>query len=197
MCPPNPTATPEPHKRSEEQELDQANPARVSDGQATAVNSVPAAHGMRAGENVSVQVDEEFADLVDAADLARAVRVALTTEGYPEGEATVVVTSDEAIQALNAQYRGMDAPTDVLSFSAQEPAQGFVSAPEVIHYLGDIIIAFPFSQRQAIELGRPLPDELRLLAVHGALHLLGYDHAEPDEAVEMWSHQDMILAGLD
>jgi probable rRNA maturation factor len=64
------------------------------------------------------------------------------------------------------------------------------------NYLGDIVIALPFTRRQAAALNRPLIDELRLLAVHGALHLLGYDHAEPGEEAIMWAKQDAILAGL-
>lgn len=64
------------------------------------------------------------------------------------------------------------------------------------NYLGDIIIALPYTRRQAATLGRRLRDELRLLTVHGVLHLLGYDHAEPDEEASMWARQDAILAQL-
>jgi probable rRNA maturation factor len=63
-------------------------------------------------------------------------------------------------------------------------------------YLGDIIIALPYTQRQAERIGKPLRDELRLLAIHGTLHLLGYDHAAPDEEAAMWAKQDAILASL-
>ena len=147
-------------------------------------------------EKIAVQVDEPFVSEVDAADLARAVAAALLAEDELDGEATVVITSDEAVAELNLQYRGVAGPTDVLSFPAQEPTPGFVSAPEMAAYLGDIIIALPFTQRQAAALGRPLRDELRLLAVHGTLHLLGYDHAEPEEETAMWARQDAILATL-
>ena len=114
----------------------------------------------------------------------------------PEGEVTLLVTDDEAVAAYNQEYRGVEGPTDVLSFAAQEPTPGFVSAPEMAAYLGDIVIALPFTRRQAAALNRPLIDELRLLAVHGVLHLLGYDHAEPEEEAIMWAKQDAILAGL-
>jgi probable rRNA maturation factor len=147
-------------------------------------------------DNVIVQVDDSYAAEVDAAGLARAVEAALTAEGRPDREVTVVVTSDEAVAELNRQYRGVVGPTDVLSFAAQEPAPGFVSAPEAATYLGDVLIALPFTRRQAAELGRSLADELRLLVVHGTLHLLGYDHAELDEEAKMWARQDEILAGL-
>lgn len=147
-------------------------------------------------EKIVVQVDEEFAAEVDAADLARAVAAALLAEDESAGEVTVVVTSDEAVAELNQQYRGVAGATDVLSFPAQDPTPGFVSAPEMAAYLGDIIIALPFTQRQAAALSRPLRDELRLLAVHGTLHLLDYDHAEPEEEAAMWARQDAILSSL-
>ncbi len=129
------------------------------------------------------------------ADLVAAVSAALEAEERP-GEVTVVVTSDEAVAELNLQYRDTDGPTDVLSFPAQDPTPGFVSAPEMAGYHGDIIIALPYTERQAAALNRPLRDELRLLAVHGTLHLLGYDHGEPDEEARMWAKQDAILAHL-
>jgi probable rRNA maturation factor len=157
-----------------------------------------------AEEKIVVQVDEPYIADVDAADLARVIFATLTAEGQPDGEATLVVTSDEAVAELNRQYRGVEGPTDVLSFPTREPTPlpsteprtSFVSAPEMAAYLGDIAIALPYTRRQADELGRSLADELRLLAVHGTLHLLGYDHAEPEEEAAMWARQDAILARL-
>ena len=144
---------------------------------------------------IVAQVDEEYADRVDADDVIAAIRATLESEGQL-GEVTVVITSDDAVAELNQQYRETEGPTDVLSFPAQDPTPGFVSAPEMAGYLGDIVIALPFTERQAAALNRPLKTELRLLAVHGALHLLGYDHAEPDEEAAMWTRQDAILARL-
>jgi probable rRNA maturation factor len=145
---------------------------------------------------ISVQVDELFAAEIDATGLAGAAEAALLAEGDGDSEVSLVVTSDEVLAELNRHYRGVEGPTDVLSFAARESAPGFVSAPEADNYLGDVLIALPFVRRQAAELGRDLDDELRLLVVHGTLHLLGYDHAEPDEEAEMWARQDEILAGL-
>ena len=147
-------------------------------------------------EKIVVEVDEIYAAEVNADDLGRTIAATLLAEDWPDGEVTLVVTSDEEVAAYNQQYRGVEGPTDVLSFAAQEPTPGFVSAPEMANYLGDIVIALPFTRRQAAALGRPLTDELRLLAVHGTLHLLGYDHAEPEEEASMWERQDAILAGL-
>ena len=144
---------------------------------------------------IVVQVDEEFEAEVDAGDLVAAVAAALAAEDQ-SGEVTVVVTTDDAVAELNEQYRDTEGPTDVLSFPAQDPTPGFVAAPEMDAYLGDIIIALPYTRRQAAAVNRSLRDELRLLAIHGALHLLGYDHAEPDEEAAMWAKQDAILARL-
>jgi len=144
-------------------------------------------------DRISVQVDDLFLAEVDAADLARVIALTLAVEGRDDAEVTLVITDDETVAALNRQYRAIDGPTDVLSFPAQEPTPGFVSAPEAAAYLGDIIIALPLTRQQASGLGRSLADELRLLAVHGTLHLVGYDHAEPDEEAAMWARQDEIL----
>ena len=147
-------------------------------------------------EKIVVEVDENYVAEVNANDLVRVIEAALLAEGRPEGEVTLLVTDDEAVAAYNQQYRDVEGPTDVLSFAAQEPTPGFVSAPEMAAYLGDIVIALPFTRRQAAALDRTLIAELRLLAVHGVLHLLGYDHAEPEEEAIMWAKQDAILAGL-
>lgn len=145
---------------------------------------------------IEIQTDEAFLPDVDETDVTRAAAAALELEGRAGAELTIVLTDDETVAGLNEQYRGLDGPTDVLSFSAVEPAPGFVMAPEALPYLGDIVIAIPYSRRQASELGRSLRDELRLLVVHGVLHLLGYDHATPEEEAQMWARQDEILAGL-
>ncbi len=145
---------------------------------------------------IEIQIDEVFVVEVNETDVARAVEAALTLEGRADAEVTVVLTDDETVAGLNQQYRGIAGPTDVLSFSAVEPTPGFIAAPEALAYLGDIVIATPYSRRQAHELGRSLRDELRLLVVHGVLHLLGYDHATPEEEAVMWARQDEILAGL-
>jgi probable rRNA maturation factor len=149
-----------------------------------------------ARERVEVQVDELYLGEVDADHVAHAVAATLLAEKRTEEGVTVVVTDDESVAALNRRFRGEEGPTDVLSFSFQEPTPVFVSPPEAAGYLGDVIIALPFTRRQAAELGRPLGAELQLLAVHGTLHLIGYDHAEADAEARMWARQDEILAEL-
>jgi probable rRNA maturation factor len=85
------------------------------------------------------------------------------------GVVTVALVSDARIRALNRRYRAVDAATDVLSFPADEPGT-----------LGDVIIATGVARRQAAEAGHPFGTEVRILALHGLLHLLGYDHDRDD-----------------
>ncbi len=154
-----------------------------------------------ATKNLNLQIDQAFVESTPADRLLLAVQATLNREKRPAGQITLVITGDETVRQLNRAYAGIDVPTDVLSFAAWEEAAGrpagFVSAPEVAPYLGDIIISHPTAARQAEAAGQPIAAELSLLAVHGALHLLGYDHATPEEKAEMWAIQDAILASLD
>jgi len=145
---------------------------------------------------VEVQVDAEIARQVDAADLRAAAVAALDSEGQTKGEMTVVVTDDAQVQELNARYRGVDAVTDVLAFPTRGPEERFVEGPEAANYLGDVVIAYPRAAAQAEAAGHSVADELRLLVVHGTLHLLGYDDVTPEERATMWARQEEILAKL-
>lgn len=109
---------------------------------------------------------------------------------------SVVFTDDEHIRQLNREFRGIDAPTDVLSFSADLPP--VIDADEA-PYLGDLILALPYIERQAQAEQHPLGDELILAAVHGTLHLLGYDHDTPEHQAAMWQIQSRALhvVGID
>lgn len=115
-----------------------------------------------------------------AAALAPAVAAAA---GPPQ--VTVRVTGDRELRRLNRQFLGEDAPTDVLSFPTGELEAG---------YLGDLALSWPAVLRQAAEYGHPPEVEAALLAVHGLLHLLGWDHATPAEEREMTT---LALACLD
>jgi probable rRNA maturation factor len=107
----------------------------------------------------------------------------------------LTLTGDEHLREYNRRYRGLDEPTDVLAFAAQEAPkdQRFQAPPGTEHWLGDIVISLPRARRQAREAGHPMNDEVRLLAVHGFLHLLGYDHAEPPEEAAMTALTNRIL----
>ncbi len=117
----------------------------------------------------------------------------LQDEGCSQNiELSILLTNDEQIAELNRQYRGIDAPTDVLSFSQLEGEQ--VADGDADHVvLGDIVISVETAARQASERGCSTEDEIELLMVHGLLHLLGYDHAHAGEAERMFARQEAIL----
>jgi probable rRNA maturation factor len=117
---------------------------------------------------------------------------ALGLEGK-EGQVTVVITDDEGIQQLNRQFLGHDQPTDVLAFGTGDGEEPFVAAPEAGGYWGDVIVSYPRASEQAAEQSHPVERELRLLVIHGVLHLLGYDHATEEDRAAMWARQDEIL----
>jgi probable rRNA maturation factor len=100
------------------------------------------------------------------------------------------------VQQLNAQYRGIDAPTDVLSFE-NTPDPDFPELDETeAGHLGDIIIAYPVAEAQAMAAGHTAQQEVILLAVHGLLHLLGFDHDTSENKEKMWQTQRQIMVEL-
>jgi probable rRNA maturation factor len=126
-------------------------------------------------------------------DLDLLERAALTTLTNQEaqGDITIVLTDDAQLQQLNRDFLGSDAPTDVLSFPALE------TDPETgRRYLGDILISVPRADDQAGAAGHALEEEVRLLIVHGTLHLLGHDHADADDKTKMWAAQAEVLARI-
>lgn len=144
---------------------------------------------------IEIQVDEPFQSLVSSDQLENAIAAVLAFEDV-QGDVTLIVGDDDAITDLNLRFLGNPGPTDVLSFPAQADDDAFVQAPDINPYLGDIVIAYPYTAAQAALAGRNVVNELSLLAVHGTLHLLGYDHAEPEEKTIMWARQDAILSGM-
>jgi probable rRNA maturation factor len=113
-----------------------------------------------------------------------------------DAELTVAITDDDEIHTLNRKHRGVDAPTDVLSFAETTTGAPFVAAPGEPAYLGDVVISFPRAEAQAKAGGHPVASELTLLVVHGVLHLLGHDHARAREKRKMWTAQADILREL-
>ncbi len=107
----------------------------------------------------------------------------------PDASLSILLTDDAQLQALNRQYRQIDAPTDVLSF----PAGVTDPATQTLH-LGDILISVERAAAQAARAAHPLVAELVLLTVHGVLHLLGFDHANAQEKARMWAAQSQVLA---
>ncbi|NLG84855.1 MAG: rRNA maturation RNase YbeY [Firmicutes bacterium] len=131
-------------------------------------------------------------DLVEL--LHRVGEATLARFGHGEAEAGITLADDPYLHELNREYRGIDAPTDVLSFglreeTPEEPAY-LEPGPEV---LGDVVISAERAVAQAAEYDHSLARELAYLAVHGLLHLLGYDHDRPEEAEEMRRLEEDIL----
>ncbi|MCR4405832.1 MAG: rRNA maturation RNase YbeY [Anaerolineae bacterium] len=146
---------------------------------------------------VEVRIAPKFKRLVTAKLVRQAALAVLAHEAVTgQGELSVVITDDEEVRDLNRRFRGVDAPTDVLAFGAANQTTSFVTAPDAPRLLGDVIISCPRAQEQATEAGHPLSAEIQLLVVHGVLHLLGYDHAEPEQEALMWERQEKILHTL-
>lgn len=113
-----------------------------------------------------------------------------------EAEVSVTFMTDEDIQEVNANYRGIDAPTDVISFALEEMTEGEVEIKveaDMPTVLGDILISTETAERQAEEYGHSFKREIGFLALHGFLHLLGYDHMTEEDEKKMFGRQKEIL----
>ena len=182
------------------------------------------------GLQVLVSVDEPYEGEIDATWLEDVALAGLAITGVvDEAEVSLLVTGDETVRALNAEYRGLDETTDVLSFSAEHPGHWegegdgppdsrfrgndgtgwdngtdgdgeengeFVLPPGLPRPLGEIVVSWPQAQRQAGEHGVSALQELAHLVVHGALHLVGHDHVEPEEAALMHARERQALESL-
>ena len=161
---------------------------------------------------VLVSVDELYEAEICSAWLEDVARAGLAAAGVVgEAEVSLLITGDETVRALNAEYRGLDETTDVLSFSAEHPGHWegdedgpvrqsskseFILPPGIPRPLGEIIVSWPQTHRQADEHGVSPVQELAHLVVHGALHLVGYDHVEPEEAALMQEREREALRSL-
>lgn len=114
---------------------------------------------------------------------------------HPDAELSVAVVDEEEMARLHVEWMGLPGPTDVLSFPMDELRPGTPEHPAE-GTLGDIVLCPTVALRQAEAAGHPAADELCLLTVHGILHLLGHDHAEPDERRIMFALQRELLTGF-
>ncbi|MGC4375990.1 rRNA maturation RNase YbeY [Fictibacillus sp. Mic-4] len=122
--------------------------------------------------------------------------IAARMEGIAgEAELSVTFVTDEKIQEINKEYRHKDQPTDVISFALEEMVEDEVEiiGADLPRMLGDIIISVETAKRQAAEYGHSIMRELGFLAVHGFLHLIGYDHMNESDEKKMFARQDEIL----
>ena len=141
---------------------------------------------------VRVSVVEPFASSVTEARLESVARRVLEAESVGAAELSVTVTDDETVRSLNREYAGEDAVTDVLSFSQRE-GEEFAAPPGGAPLLGEVVIAYPTAARQAGERGKSQEAEVARLLIHGILHLLGYDHGEPEEGRRMRAREEELV----
>ena len=150
---------------------------------------------------VTLENNQEKVSIPEAleADLTKAMNVVAELEALsPQTEVDITLVDDAAIHELNRTYRGIDRPTDVLSFALDEgEEEPEVDDDEIEHLLGDVIISAPTAVRQGEEYGHGLERVMTYLAVHGMLHLLGYDHMEEKDKLFMRKREEEVLRRLD
>jgi len=136
--------------------------------------------------------------LVQTALLENAARQVLVETGSClDLELTLVLTDDAQLHALNRQFLGVDEPTDVLAFAATGEggveSPSFVSPPDGVWHLGEVVISYPQAVIQAAEHRHPVEQEIAILVIHGVLHLLGYEHDMPERERRMKAREAEIL----
>jgi len=146
---------------------------------------------------IGIHIERKFQAHIDEDWARNRAQEVLKAESItPPYEMSLVFTDSETVQRLNRDYRGMDEPTDVLAFYML-PQHGadadFVSPPDDITHLGEVIISYPKAVEQAEEQGHSTEQELTLLIIHGILHLLGYDHEKPEEEAKMKAREKELL----
>lgn len=153
--------------------------------------------------SVDIQIQSPFEKAIEAELIERAVDAVLAVEKVTdEIDVSVLVADDATLHQLNRDYRGVDAPTDVLSFGDDpseddSPATPFVYAPGEPRYLGDIAISYDRVLAQADDYGHSPQRELAYLTAHGVLHLLGYDHERgPEDAAAMRAREEAAMERL-
>ncbi|MBC8161449.1 MAG: rRNA maturation RNase YbeY [Roseiflexaceae bacterium] len=151
---------------------------------------------------IDIQVDERFAAAVETELIERAVAAVLAGEGIDEPvELSVLVSGDDELHRLNLEYRGVDQPTDVLSFGSEDATEdapvAFVRPEGMPRFLGDLAISYDRVLAQAAEYGHSPARELAFLAAHGLLHLLGYDHERgPEGEAAMRQREEAAMQRL-
>jgi probable rRNA maturation factor len=148
-----------------------------------------------AGEqDMSIEVLNESGDEIDVTALSRLARFTMDQmRVHPMAELCIKLVDEATIAELNEKWMDKEGPTDVLAFPMDELRPGMVNEEPEEGVLGDLVLCASVAGRQAVEARHSTADELQLLTVHGILHLLGYDHAEPEEHAEMFGLQGTLL----
>jgi probable rRNA maturation factor len=149
---------------------------------------------------LSIRIEKPFAGLVSKMWLRQAVKLTLIHTGISSPvELGLVIASDDTVHEINRSYRNVDRTTDVIAFALSErsmKSKPFITPPDDVIHLGEVIISFPQAKRQAEEQHHPLEKELALLVAHGVLHLLGYDHQLPEQAEKMRAMEYKVLDAI-
>ena len=141
---------------------------------------------------IEIQVDARWSSQVNTERLENAVRTTFQLEGIlSEPGLSLVIVGDEEMSRLHEHYRNDPETTDVLTFPYEDEG-----VEEMVGYPGDIVICYPQAARQGADEGHSAQDELDLLAVHGTLHLLGYEDEDPVARVRMWQQQRAVMERL-
>lgn len=152
---------------------------------------------------LGIQIDKRFQEFVREEFVRQVVECSLSTLSIgPEVEMGLLITDDETVRELNKEYRGIDETTDVLSFALTEEGADtdsplFVTPPDGLLHLGEVIVSYPRAVRQARENNHAIEKEVALLVVHGTLHLLGHEHDEPTREQELRALQESVLSEVE
>ena len=143
---------------------------------------------------MSIEVNNETGVAVDETEIVGLARHVLAQmRVHPQAELSVILVDEPAMEQLHVQWMDEPGPTDVLSFPMDELRPGTDEEESPAGLLGDVVLCPQVAARQAVTAGHTTQEELLLLTTHGILHLLGYDHAEPDEEKEMFALQRRLL----
>lgn len=146
---------------------------------------------------MSIEINNESTIVVDETALQRVSSYALDfMHVHPDADLAIVLVDEGAMEQLHLQWMDEPGPTDVLSFPMDELRPGTEEAMTPAGLLGDIVLCPQVAVAQAETAGHSPLDEMLMLTTHGILHLLGFDHAEPEEEKEMFGLQREILAGF-
>ncbi|MFM1905471.1 MAG: rRNA maturation RNase YbeY [Actinomycetota bacterium] len=144
---------------------------------------------------MTVEVLNETNSEVDLQSISHLATFAMSRmKIHPQADLSIIFVDEDSIAELNKRWMDETGPTDVLSFPMDELRPGDDSEVSADSLLGDIVICPQVAATQAASAGKPAAEEIQLLLVHGFLHLLGFDHAEPAEHQRMFALQDQILA---
>ena len=144
---------------------------------------------------MSIEVLNESGQPLDVDQLVALSRFVLDRmRVHPLAELCIKAVDEDTMAELNEKWMEGEGPTDVLAFPMDELRPGLVNEDPEEGILGDLMLCPTVAERQAVTAGHSTEAELELLSVHGILHLLGYDHAEPEEHKEMFGLQDELLA---